>query len=102
MNSVHEGLYYGVPLIVIPQQLEQFINGKRAAETVCGLLLGDKYPYGHVMADELRKALDTVLADPIYPQNARHYGQTLKDAGGYLQAVREIEAYMTRKKTELV
>jgi hypothetical protein len=102
MNSVHEGLYYGVPLIVIPQQLEQLINGKRAAETGCGLLLGDKYPYGQVTADELRRALNTVLADSTYAQNARHYGQTLKDAGGYIQAVREIEAFIRPKQAESI
>src|SRR5215207_6943138 len=28
LNSVHEGLYYGVPLIVIPHQIEQLINAR--------------------------------------------------------------------------
>jgi len=98
MNSVHEALIYGVPLVVVPHHLEQLLNGKRVAETGTGILLGNKYPYGRVTAPELRSALDTVLSDPSYCQQAEHYGQTLKDAGGYLQAVSEIEAYIGEKQ----
>jgi MGT family glycosyltransferase len=93
MNSVHEGLYYGVPEIAIPNHLEQLLNGKRVAATGTGILLGDDYPYGQVTAQELRQALDEVLHQPHYRQNAERIGKTLKDAGGYLQAVAEIEAY---------
>jgi MGT family glycosyltransferase len=93
MNSVHEGLYYGVPEIAIPNHLEQLLNGKRVAATGTGILLGDDYPYGRVTAQELRQALDEVLHQPHYRQNAERIGKTLKDAGGYLQAVAEIEAY---------
>ena len=94
MNSVHEGLYYGVPEIVVPHHFEQYINGKRVAETGAGVLLGDQYPFGRVTAVELRAALDTILSDLTYQQNAAHYGQTLKDAGGYEQAVAEIEMFI--------
>ena len=94
MNSVHEGLYFGVPEIVIPQQMEQHANGKRVAEVEAGLLLGDKYPYGQVMAKQLRDTLDLVLNTPKYKKNAIRYGNTLKDAGGFEQAVRLIEDYL--------
>lgn len=94
MNSVHEGLVYGVPEIVVPHQFEQLLNGKRVAETGAGLLLGDRRPYGRVSADELRGALDAVLADPSYRANAERIGATLRAAGGYERTVREIEAYL--------
>jgi hypothetical protein len=93
MNSVHEGLYYGVPEIAVPHHLEQLLNGKRVAETGTGVLLGDRRPYGRVTAEELRQALDEVLSQPQYRQNAERIGKTLKDAGGYLRAVEEIEVY---------
>ena len=93
MNSVHEGLYYGVPEIVVPSHVEQLLNGKRVAETQTGILLGKQYPYGRVTAQELRQALDALLHTPHYRQNAIQMGQTLRNAGGYLQAVAEIEAY---------
>lgn len=95
MNSVHEGLYYGVPEIAVPHHLEQLLNGKRVAETQTGILLGDQPPYGRVTAPELRQALDEVLYQPHYRQNAECMGKTLRDAGGYLRAVAEIEAYVT-------
>ncbi len=98
MNSVHEGLYYGVPEIVIPQQMEQYVNGKRVAETGCGLLLSDGYPRGEVSVPALRTALATVRRNPNFQQNARYYGQTLKDAGGYLRAVDEIEAFIGQRQ----
>jgi hypothetical protein len=94
MNSVHEGLYYGVPEIAVPHHFEQLLNGKRVAQTMTGILLGDKRPYGRVTAAELRHSLDEILHNPQYRQNAQRIGQTLKEAGGYLQAVEEIEAYM--------
>jgi len=89
-------LYYGMPEIVVPHQLEQLLNGKRVVATDTGILLGDKRPYGRVTAEELRQALDEVLHKPQYRQNAERIGKTLKDAGGYLRAVEEIEAYVTK------
>lgn len=94
MNSVHEGLYYGVPEIVVPHQIEQLLNGKRVAQTGAGILLGDTQPYGRVTAPELRAALTTLLETPSYRQHAQRIGATLRAAGGYQRAVTEIEAYL--------
>ncbi len=91
MNSVHEGLYYGVPEVVAPHQFEQLLNGKRVAQTETGILLGHKRPYGRVTAQELRHALEQILKEPRYRQNAARIGQTLVNAGGYRRAVDEIE-----------
>lgn len=94
MNSVHEGLYYGVPEIVVPHQVEQLLNGKRVAEVKAGILLGDSRAHGRVQASELRQALHTLRHDPQYRENAARIGHTLREAGGIEQAVREIEAYL--------
>lgn len=96
MNSTHEGLYYGVPEIVIPQQMEQLLNGMCVREVEAGILLGEKQPYGKVSALELRSALDAILSDVRYQKNAERYGQTLRDAGGYKRAVSEIESYLAQ------
>jgi MGT family glycosyltransferase len=102
MNSVHEGLYYGVPLVVVPHQFEQLLNGKRVGQTGTGILLGDKPPYGRVTADELRAALNKVLNDATYRQRAETIGETLKAAGGYLRAVEEIESFIGEKQPQAV
>jgi MGT family glycosyltransferase len=98
MNSVHEGLYYGVPEVVVPHQFEQLLNGKRVAETGAGILLSDEH--GRVTAAQLRAALDAVLNDPAYRQRAQQMGETLRAAGGYLQAVEEIETFVGVKATQ--
>ncbi|MEM7799165.1 MAG: macrolide family glycosyltransferase [Chloroflexota bacterium] len=87
MNSVHEGLYYGVPLIVVPHQFEQLLNGKQVAKTGAGVLLGDKRPYGRVTSAELRAALEVILDQPVYHQKAAEIGETLRQAGGYARAI---------------
>jgi MGT family glycosyltransferase len=94
MNSVHEGLVYGVPEILVPHQMEQLLNGIRVESVGAGILLGRKAPYGRVTAEELRSALDRLLNEPSFQEKAAYYGETLKAAGGYEQAVREIESFI--------
>jgi MGT family glycosyltransferase len=94
MNSVHEGLYYGVPEIVIPQQLEQNINGKRVVETGVGLIPQGYRVSKQVTVEALRLALDQILDDPSYKSNAVRLGETLRAAGGYEQAANEIERFI--------
>ena len=39
INSTQEGLSFGVPLIVVPQQYDQFDNAKRVEELEAGIAL---------------------------------------------------------------
>ena len=64
MNSISEGLHFGVPLVVVPRQIEQAFNGRRVAALNAGVLLGDRPPYGTVDDAQLRTALDQVLHHP--------------------------------------
>jgi MGT family glycosyltransferase len=90
MNSVHEGLYYGVPQVVVPTHFEQLLNGKRVLQTGSGILLRDQQP----AAARLREAVDRLLNIPAYRENAGRVGATLRDAGGVHRAVAEIETYL--------
>ena len=94
MNSVHEGLYFGAPEIVIPQQLEQYINGRRVVETGAGLIPKGYRISERVSVEALRLALDQILDDPSYKSNAAQLGKTLRAAGGYEQAANEIERFI--------
>ena len=94
MNSVHEGLYYGVPEIVIPQHLEQYINGKRVVETGAGLIPKGYRTSKRVSVDALRLALNQILDRPSYKSSAARLGETLRAAGGYDQAANEIERFI--------
>jgi MGT family glycosyltransferase len=86
MNSVNEGLNYGVPLVVVPQQIEQSINGRQVARQGAGVVLADAPPYGQLDASVLQRTVDKVLANPTYRLNAERLGRSFHEAGGYQQA----------------
>lgn len=90
MNSVNEGLNFGVPLIVLPQQIEQVLNGRQVARQGAGVLLADTPPYGRLDAGVLRGTVDKVLADPTFRQNAGRLSRSFHEAGGYQRAVAAI------------
>ena len=91
MNSVNESLFYGVPLVVIPQQMEQLLNGRMVAKVGAGILLGEKPPYGRIQPNQLREATDQVVNNPRFQQAAKKIGSTFRQAGGYQRAADLIE-----------
>jgi len=93
MNSVHEALYYGVPLVVVPGQPEQAMVAQRVVAKGAGVALGMVPPLGQVTAQALRSAVDTVLGDARYQENARALGENLRGAGGYTHAAQVIQAF---------
>jgi MGT family glycosyltransferase len=88
MNSVQEGLYFGVPLILVPQQTEQSFVALRAEQLGVGVRLE-----GDVTADRLRRAVKQVLEHPRFSEQAKKIGTSLREAGGYQRAVDEIFAF---------
>lgn len=94
MNSVHEGLYYNVPLIVIPQQFEQSIVAQQVVKHGAGVALGDKPPFGQVTAEQLRSAVEQVMkARAQYHAAAVVLGESLRTAGGYQRAAEVLIAH---------
>jgi UDP:flavonoid glycosyltransferase YjiC (YdhE family) len=96
MNSVLEGLYYGVPLILIPQQVEQLMIGLYVAEQGAGLVLRGHVAGKRVTSGELRHSLERILAESRYREAARALQTSLRASGGYRQAADEIQAYIAR------
>ncbi|MDO4535421.1 MAG: glycosyltransferase [Clostridium perfringens] len=81
MNSSSEGLYNGVPLIVVPQFGDQPIVAKRVADLGAGIaLLNNTKPC------DIENAVNTVLIDKSYKENAIKIGESLKNCGGYKKA----------------
>jgi MGT family glycosyltransferase len=100
MNSVSEGLWYGVPLIAIPQQVEQATVAGETAKHGAGIALGMKAPFGVVTAAQLHAAVDRILADfQSYQQAAVRLGDSLRAAGGYIRAADAILAFVKTRKT---
>ena len=83
MNGVQEGLYYGVPMVFVPQQMEQFINARIAEAKGVGIIIGDTPPYGEKFTvEELRDVVAKVLANPEYRSAAQRLSRSLRAAGG--------------------
>jgi MGT family glycosyltransferase len=87
MNSVSEGLWYGVPLVVIPQMSEQLIVGRRVEDLGAGLFLTNK----EATADAIRASVRRVLAENTYRRAAVTIGDSFRAAGGVSLAVDRIE-----------
>jgi len=96
MNSVNEGLNNGLPLVVVPQQIEQALNGRQVTRQRAGVVLADRPPYGRLDAGVLRGAVDHVLEEPTYRINAQRLSRSFSDAGGYKQAVATITSWLNR------
>ena len=72
MNSVHEGLYYGVPQLVAPSHFEQYLNGKAGdgggGLAYCSVMGVD---FGQASANELADGVSALLNDPSYRVRAQ-------------------------------
>lgn len=81
MNSSSEGLYNGLPLIVVPQFADQFLIAERVYELGAGLPL-----INNVSPVSIENAVNKILSDSSYSENARKIGKSLKECGGYIKA----------------
>jgi MGT family glycosyltransferase len=86
MNSVHEGLYYGVPLIVIPQSADQPVIAGQVAKLGAGIQLQMQ----GLTAYQLRESAEHVLNQPSFHIASAKMKEAFQKSGGYQQAVDEI------------
>jgi len=92
LNSLHEALWFGVPMVAVPQHFEQLHNAEAMSAKGAGITLAAEATGGIVSPTELRKAVEAVAADrTTYARNALALGQSLKEAGGFVLAADLIE-----------
>lgn len=96
MNSVMEAIYYGVPMVVVPQQPEQAMTAARVAELGLGVALEP----GQVTAGALRDAVATISGDAGYRSRIAYMQQAARDAGGYLRAADVIQQFVHQQSRE--
>jgi len=88
MNSVSEGLFYEVPLLVYPQMIEQGFVAKRVTDVGAGRRLKDN----ELDAPTIRSHAEEILRNSNYQQAVKRIGTSLRQAGGYKRAAAEIMA----------
>ena len=80
MNSASEGLYFRVPLVLFPQTPEQGAVAKRAKELGAGVMLDS------ISEEDILHALQKVLTDHSYKENAVRISDSFHSCGGVAEA----------------
>jgi len=92
MNSTMESLYYGVPMVAVPQMQEQDVTARRIAEMGLGIALEKEA----MNVATLRDAVDRGTNDVTIAEHVQHMKQLTHEAGGYKLATDAIIQF-TRK-----
>ncbi len=87
MNSAHEGLYCGVPLIFVPFQEEQRTVSLQCTALGCGLYLNK------LDASAVARAIANVLKEPAFREKSRELSKLLHESNGVKAAVDAIFEY---------
>lgn len=95
MNSVMESLYYGVPMVALPQMGDQPMTAQRIAEMGLGIAL-DKEA---VNVTTLREAVERVASEPAFRERVQHMKQIIREAGGYQHAADAIMQFTEERAT---
>jgi UDP:flavonoid glycosyltransferase YjiC (YdhE family) len=90
MGSTMEALYYGVPLVCVPQMVEQARNADRVVE----LGLGVRLDPDDLSAANLRAAVDAVTGDAAMRAALDRMRDATRRAGGAVAAADAIEAHL--------
>ena len=86
MNSVSEGLYFQVPLVLFPQTPEQEAVARRTEELGAGVRLKS------ISEEDIMQALKTVLFRADYKKSAAAISDSFKACGGAAGAAAFIES----------
>ncbi len=89
MNSVSEALYYGIPMIIVPQSADQHLVGQRLEQFGAGKALHRDT----LTPQKLRSTAEHILAEPAYQQASARIGKSFGQADGYLLAADEIQKF---------
>ncbi len=82
MNSTMESLYYGVPMVGVPQMPEQMMTARRIEELGLGTALDQKT----LTVEQLHATVKATLSNADYRTNAQAMQQHVRNAGGYKRA----------------
>lgn len=76
MNSVNESLYYGVPMVLFPQQSEQGAVAKRVSDLGAGIILKNNNK------DLIKESALMIINNKDYKDKAIEIGESFRKAGG--------------------
>ena len=89
MNSVQEGLYFGVPLLLFPQTEEQELVARRVEAFGAGRVIKER----DLESAKLLGIVNMFLDDESYLQSTQKLQKSLHSSGGYKRAADKIEEF---------
>lgn len=93
-GSVMEALYYGVPMMCIPQMDEQIATANRAKELGVASSVMLKH---EVTEEKLREALLGLMNDPKYSENVKAMSRKMRATGGCEKAAQAVIDYLKKR-----
>jgi MGT family glycosyltransferase len=91
LNTVLESLSAGVPMVAIPITNDQPGVAARIACTRTGVVLAVKKLTGHAGVEKLHAAIETVLSDASFRENAQKIQQSIAKTNGLEKAAEIID-----------
>ena len=79
MGGTGEAIYYGVPMIAIPQMEEQAITARQIEKLGLGVAFLDK---SAITSEALKTAIQKLLTEPSYKAAAEQFSADMKPLGG--------------------
>jgi MGT family glycosyltransferase len=92
MNSTSEALWFGVPMVVVPQVGDQVLIAKRVEQLGAGCAVNT----ASATPEAIRSAVERVLSQSSFRQRSAGLGDSLRAAGGYARAADEVCAFVER------
>ena len=92
MNSISESVEYGVPMIVVPNTIEQAMNAARVEQLQAGLYL----PPRGLGVDQLREAVANVTDTDSYLEGIERIRDSFREAGGVSRAADAVQEFKHR------
>lgn len=86
LNSVHEAMYCGVPMVVLPSQADHHVVANQVHQLGAGVVLNRS----EATPERLASLAERVLNDAGFRRKSAAMGQTLRAAGGSRRAADEI------------
>jgi MGT family glycosyltransferase len=92
MNSISESVLYGVPMIVVPNTIEQAINAARVEQLSAGRYLDPS----QLVFEKLRETVDEMLMDPAVGVGLERLRRSFEEGGGVERAADAIHAFKAK------
>ena len=93
MGGTGESIYYGVPMIAIPQMDEQAITARQIECSGLGFALLDK---GAITSEMLKEKIQILLNDPSYKEKVNEFSADMKTLGGAKASVNALISFLEK------